>query len=119
MRGRRPAGAGWPCHAFRKTIVVEESGMSEERTGRGCAPLRVAAKRRRLFLDGSFGANAIHVVQGAEEKLSARDGWRSVTLFLQLVLADHLELVARLQHEHDAVVVQEIQMTVRQHRRGA
>src|SRR6185437_497051 len=72
---------------------------------------------RWLFRGRRF-TDAIKVVQSPDENLSSRDGWRSVTLFIELILVDHLEFIARLEDEHDAVVIQEIQMAICQHWRG-
>src|SRR5262249_41056035 len=69
-----------------------------------------------LSISFILGADAVHMVQRADEDLPARDRRRGIALLAQLIPAHHLELRPGLQHPGSAVVVQKEQVVADRHR---
>src|SRR5262249_1902377 len=65
------------------------------------------------------GADAVQVLQRADEELPVGRRRRRVAFLVERVAAAHGELVARPEHPRLAVVVEEVEVAARGHGRGA
>src|SRR5262249_20582955 len=77
-------------------------------SGRDCSPRSFVCR-----------ADAIQVLQRPDEELPVRNRRRGTAFLVKLVAADDLALRARLEYPHLALVIEEVQVTARGHRRGA